>query len=136
MIVTLTSATDIVDSLHAFFRQQSVSEVLLLLYDLEGVNEGVLEQTRSLEAIRWLGHENASDSHHVARSALTRDFTLCNDLDHSWDVSDGHLVTRLLNLDVLIGEEPRRLDLEDELAVHFVGLALLGRALHDWVELL
>lgn len=45
MIVTFTSATDVVDSLHALFRQQRVSEVLLLFYDLEGVNEGVLEQT-------------------------------------------------------------------------------------------
>jgi len=46
------------------------------------------------------------------------------------------LVTRLLNLDVLVGNEAGGLDLEDELPVNPVRLALIGGALDDRVELL
>ena len=51
-------------------------------------------------------------------------------------MTDGYLVTRLLNLDVLISEEARRFYLEDELTINFVRLAFLGWALNDWVEFL
>mmetsp|Transcript_40569 Transcript_40569/g.53217 ORF Transcript_40569/g.53217 Transcript_40569/m.53217 type:complete len:262 (-) Transcript_40569:180-965(-) len=50
-------------------------------------------------------------------------------------MSDRNLIARLLNLDVLVRDEARRLDLEDELSIHFVRLALLARALNDGVKL-
>ena len=51
-------------------------------------------------------------------------------------MSDGYLIARLLDLDVLIGDEARGLDLEEELTVDFVGLALVRGALHNGIELL
>ena len=50
-------------------------------------------------------------------------------------MSDGYLITWLLDLDVLIGDEARGLDLEEELTVDFVSLALVRGALYDWIEL-
>ena len=50
-------------------------------------------------------------------------------------MTDGNLVARLLNLDILVGLEARRLDLEDQLTVDTVGLALVRWALHNRVEL-
>lgn len=50
-------------------------------------------------------------------------------------MADRNLVARLLNLDVLIGLESRRLNLEDQLTVDAIGLTLIRRALHDRVEL-
>ena len=50
-------------------------------------------------------------------------------------MSNGYLIARLLDLDVLIGDEARRLDLEEELTIYFVCLALVGGALDNWIEL-
>ena len=49
-------------------------------------------------------------------------------------MTDGNLITGLLNFDVLVGDESRRFSLEDQLTVDPVSLALLRWALHDWVE--
>ena len=51
-------------------------------------------------------------------------------------MSDGYLITWLLDLDVLIGDEARRLDLEEELTVYLVSLALVRRALNNRIEFL
>ena len=125
MIVILASVADVIDSLHALLRQQRLSEVLLLLDDLESLNKGVLEEARPLEAICGRWHENASDCDHVTRRALSSDLSLGDDLDHSGHVTDWHLVTRLLNLDVLVGQETGGLHLEDKLSIHLVCLALV-----------
>ena len=47
-----------------------------------------------------------------------------------------YLITWLLDLDVLIGDEARRLNLEKELTIYFVSLALVRGALDNWIELL
>ena len=51
-------------------------------------------------------------------------------------MSDGHLIAWLLDLDVLIGDEARRLNLEEELTVYFISLALVRRALNNRIEFL
>ena len=51
-------------------------------------------------------------------------------------MADRYLVAWLLNLNVLVRDETRGLDLEDQLAVDLVSLALIRRTLHDWVEFL
>ena len=51
-------------------------------------------------------------------------------------MSDGHLIAWLLDFDVLVGDEARRLNLEEELTVYFVSLALVRRALYNWIEFL
>ena len=51
-------------------------------------------------------------------------------------MSDGHLIAWLLDLDVLVGDEARRLDLEEELTVYFISLALVRRALNNRIEFL
>ena len=51
-------------------------------------------------------------------------------------MSDGYLITWLLDLDVLIGDEARRLDLEEELTVYLVSLALVRRALNNRIKFL
>lgn len=51
-------------------------------------------------------------------------------------MTDGNLITGLLDLDVLVADEARRLDLENQLSVDSVRFAFVRRALHDWVELL
>jgi len=51
-------------------------------------------------------------------------------------MADWDLVARLLELDFLVGDELRGLDLKNELTVDVVLLALGGWALDGWIELL
>ena len=134
VVVALTGALDVHDTLHPLLRQHHILKVLLLFSDLKGLHEGVLEETSPLETICRLGHEDASDINHVARGAASSDLTSGNYLDHPGHVADRDLVARLLNLDILIGDKPRRLDLKDELAIDAICLTLVAGALHDWVE--
>ena len=51
-------------------------------------------------------------------------------------MSDGYLIARLLDLNVLVRDEARRFDLEEELTVYFVSLALVRGALYNRIKLL
>ena len=51
-------------------------------------------------------------------------------------MTDRYLIAWLLDLDVLVRDEARRLDLEEKLTVYFVCLALVRGALYNWIELL
>ena len=51
-------------------------------------------------------------------------------------MTDRYLIAWLLDLDVLVGDEARRLDLEEELTVYFISLALFRGALYNWIEFL
>jgi len=135
VVVILTSSTDVIDSFHAFFCQKSLPEVLLLFLNLESLNEGVLEQARPLETIGWLWHEDACHIDHVTRCARSCDLSTCNNFQHSGHMTNRYLIAGFLDLDVLVGDEARRLDLEDQLSVNSVSLALVRWALHNWVEL-
>ena len=134
MIVILAGASNVIDALHAFLSEERLTEIQLLLLYLERFDISVLEKTRALEAISWLRHENTRDADHVTWSALASDLATCDNLEHPGYVTYRHLVARLLNFDVLVRDEPRRLGLENQLAVDFVRFALLGGALHDRIE--
>ena len=51
-------------------------------------------------------------------------------------MTDWDLVTWLLELDLLVGDELGGLDLENELAIDVILLALRRWALYGWIELL
>ena len=112
------------NAFHALCCEESLSEVKLFLLDLERFDEGVLEQTGALKAIRGLRHEYTSDVDHVTRSAFASNFTTSNDFQHAGHVTYRYLVARLLNFYVLVGDESRRFDLENQLTIDFVCLAL------------
>ena len=113
MIVILARASNVIYALHAFFSQKRLPEVELLLLNVESLNESVLEQTRALETIRRLWHENTRDVNHVTWGALASNLALRDNFQHSGYVTYGYLVARLLNFDVLVGDESRRLCLEN-----------------------
>jgi len=105
MVVALASRTDVIDAFHTLRSKKRLSEVFLLFLDLKSLNKGVLEEARALEAISWLRHKDACDGDHISGGAAAGNLTLRNDLEHTRHMTDRHLVTRLLNLDVLVGNK-------------------------------
>ena len=125
MIVVLTGVSNVVDSLHSLFSQKCLSEILLLLLNLESLNERVLEKTGAPKAIGWLRHEDTCHVYHVTWCAGAGNSTSSDNLNHSRHMANWHLIARLLDLDVLVRNESGRFGLENQLTVDLVRFALV-----------
>ena len=89
----------------------------------------------SLKPTKWGRHVDTSDANNVSRGALSGSYSLSYYLQSSWDMSNGNLIRRFLDLDFLVAEEPARLDLHDKLALGLVLDALVAGALYLGIEL-
>lgn len=58
-------------------------------------------RTHSLETMELLGHVDTSASDNITWSALTSVYSLCDNVHGSWDMTNRHLIRRLLNFDFL-----------------------------------
>lgn len=103
--------------------------------DLKGFNEGVLQESRCTEPVKRLRHEYTSDCHIISWCALPSYLTLGSDLDSSGYMTDRHLITRLLQLDILEADEFRRSNRHHKLTFNPISLALISRAFQQWIEL-
>ena len=100
-----TGGPDVVDPLKLFFAEVCLLEVLFILGDLEGIEVGILVETCSPKPVELLWHEDTSYCNHVTRGAFSSNFTPCNYLQSPWYVANRHLITWLLELDLLVGHK-------------------------------
>ena len=131
MIVAFASASDVVDALHDLITQVVLFEVLFVFCDLESLHKGVLIETASVETIVWSWHVNASQRNDVSWRALSSQLISGEDFDSARHVADGNLVTWLLDLDVLEGNETGRFYLDLKGALDVV-LDALGAGAFDF----
>ena len=90
--------------------------------------------SHSSKSVKWCRHVYSSNRHYISWSSFPSVNSLSDDLHLSWYMSDGHLITWLLNLDFLEADELARLDLHNKLTLSLVSHALLRRAFHFGVE--
>lgn len=102
MVVGLTGTPDIVDSFHELWADVGLFEILFVLHDLEGFDVSVLVETTLVEAVVGLWQVDACQCDNITWRALSGKFASCKHFECARYMTDWHLVTRLLNLDVLV----------------------------------
>ena len=122
---------DLLHLLQHLRRQHKLLEVLLLLLNLVDVDVRLVHEhisTALFVAGLNGGHVDAGDRDNITRRALSRHRASGNQVDGARNVTNGHLVGRLLDLDILVRNELALLDLQVQLALHVILRALEGWA--------
>lgn len=109
--------------------------VLLCLLDLKDFDVGGMPQATAKPSL-GLRQVHAGDADNVSRRSLTSHRTASYHGNLAGNVTDGHLVGRLLDLDLLMGDELGLLDNQVEVALDLVLGALLTGAVVERHELL
>jgi hypothetical protein len=89
----------------------------------------------SFEPCELSRHVDSEDIYDIAWRTLTSHWTSSYYLDLARDMSNRHLLARLLNLDILISHEFALFDLNHQLTLHVILTATLSRTFNQRSEL-
>ena len=135
MLVSFRLSSEVHYLFHRLTINHLISEVDLVLDKLVGFQKCVLKESWSAESKVWLGHIDASNGDNITWSTLSGQIASCTDFHETGHMSNGHLIARLLNFDVLIALKSAGPNVHHQISFDVVRLALFTGALDQGVEL-
>ena len=83
---------------------------------------------------RW--HIDSCDLNNITWGTLSGDWTSCNYLDGSWNMTNWNLIRWLLDFNILVTHKFTLLDLEDKISLNLIFHTFLTWAFDLWCKLL